>query len=149
MNTDHETTREEAEIRQLIEDRAEAVRTRDVDGTMANVAPDVLLFDIVNPLQSTGSNAARTRLDEWLSSFQKGPIGYDVLDVSVTASDNVAFCHCLNQVRATKLDGGEIEMRWRVTTCYRKVDGTWTVTHEHASVPFDVETGLASLDLKP
>ena len=37
----------------------------------------------------------------------------------------------------------------RATVCYRKIDGTWMVTHEHNSVPFDVESGKASLDLKP
>jgi hypothetical protein len=28
------------------------------------------------------------------------------------------------------------------------LDGKWLVTHAHSSVPFDVETGRASLDLK-
>ncbi len=149
MTTEFDNSRAEAEIRKLVDDRADAVRARDVDAAMANVATDVLLFDLVNPLQSTGSDAARNRLAEWLSSFQDGPIGYDVLDVSITAGDDVAFCHCLNQIRATKTDGGEIEMRWRMTTCYRKTGGAWMITHEHASVPFDVETGLASMDLEP
>jgi ketosteroid isomerase-like protein len=40
-------------------------------------------------------------------------------------------------------------MYWRATLCFRKIDGQWTVTHTHASVPFEVETGRASLDLKP
>jgi hypothetical protein len=29
------------------------------------------------------------------------------------------------------------------------MDGKWTVTHEHDSVPFNVESGKASLDLRP
>jgi hypothetical protein len=29
------------------------------------------------------------------------------------------------------------------------MDENWMVTHEHNSVPFDAETGKASLDLKP
>jgi ketosteroid isomerase-like protein len=37
----------------------------------------------------------------------------------------------------------------RATTCYRKIDGTWTITHEYQSVPFDGESGRASLDLEP
>jgi ketosteroid isomerase-like protein len=40
-------------------------------------------------------------------------------------------------------------MWWRTTVCFRKLDGKWMVTHEHNSVPFDVESGKASLDLKP
>jgi hypothetical protein len=30
-----------------------------------------------------------------------------------------------------------------------KVGGKWMVTHEHVSVPFDPQSGQASLDLKP
>lgn len=37
----------------------------------------------------------------------------------------------------------------KTTICFRKLDGKWMVTHEHNSVPFDVESGKASLDLKP
>jgi ketosteroid isomerase-like protein len=37
----------------------------------------------------------------------------------------------------------------RSTVCYRKIDGRWLVTHQHSSVPFDGETGKASLQLEP
>jgi ketosteroid isomerase-like protein len=35
------------------------------------------------------------------------------------------------------------------TVCFHKIDAKWMVTHEHNSVPFDVESGKASLDFKP
>jgi ketosteroid isomerase-like protein len=40
-------------------------------------------------------------------------------------------------------------MWWRATVCYRKLDGQWMITHEHASVPFDAQSGQASLALEP
>jgi len=138
----------EAEIRALIEDQAKAIRAKDVDGSVASYAADVLLFDVVNPLQSTGSDAARARLAEWFASF-RGPIGYELRDLSIAAGDEVAFCHSLNRVRATTTGGQKLDMWWRATVCYRRIDGAWMVTHEHASVPFDVASGRASLDLEP
>lgn len=33
--------------------------------------------------------------------------------------------------------------------CCRKIDSKWMIVHEHDSVPFDMETGKASIDLKP
>lgn len=138
----------EAELRALIDARAEAVRAKDVDGALANVAPDVLAFDVVNPLRYRGADAARKRLEEWFSSFH-GPIGYELRDLRIVAGDDVAFCHSLNQVRGTKTDGGEIVMWWRATVCYRKIDSRWLVTHEHSSVPFDAASGRASLALEP
>ncbi|MGH6918637.1 MAG: YybH family protein [Geminicoccaceae bacterium] len=148
MTAESGRTIAEAEIRALIEDQVSAVRAKDVDGSMSNYAPDVLLFDVVNPLRYVGSDAARKRLAEWFASFQ-GPIGYELRDLSITAGDDVAFGHSLNRVRATTTDGRKLDMWWRATICYRRIDGAWTITHEHASVPFDVASGRASLDLEP
>jgi uncharacterized protein (TIGR02246 family) len=144
------TTRalDEAQIRKLMDDRIKAVRARDVSASMANLAPDILSFDVVNPLQNIGSEASRKRAEEWFSSFQ-GPIGYEIRDLSITAGDEVAFSHGLSHVSATRTDGGQLDMWWRTTVCCRKIDGEWIVTHEHNSVPFDVKSGKASLDLKP
>jgi ketosteroid isomerase-like protein len=115
---------------------------------LSTITPDVLSFDVVNSLQSRGSDAERARMQEWFSSFQ-GPIGYEMHDLFITTGNDVAFSHSLNQVSATTTDGKHFEMWWRATVCYRKMDDKWMVTHEHSSVPFDVQSGKASLDLKP
>jgi uncharacterized protein (TIGR02246 family) len=142
------STPQAAEIRALIDDRVKAVRTRDVNASMSNLASGILSFDVVNPLQHLGSDAIRKRAEQWFASFQ-GPIGYEIHDLRITAGDDVAFSHGLSHVSATRGDGGKLDMWWRTTTCFRKIDGKWMITHEHNSVPFDVETGKASLGLKP
>lgn len=139
---------DEAEIRALIDGAAKASRAKDVAALMANYASDVLVFDVINPLRYPGSDAIGKRAEEWFSSFQGG-IGYEIRDLSIAASDEAAFCHSLNHVIGTKTDGQEIDMWWRETVCWRKLDGKWRITHVHSSVPFDTETGKASLDLKP
>ena len=139
----------ESQIRDLVEDRVKAVRAKDVDGAMSNIAPDILSFDVVSPLRNAGSDAARKRVEQWFRSFQGRTIGYQIRDLSIAAGDEVAFCHSLNRVNAARSDGKKLDMWWRATVCFRKVDGKWTITHEHNSVPFDVETGKASLGLKP
>jgi ketosteroid isomerase-like protein len=73
----------EAQIRALIDDPIKAVRTKDVSGLLASYAPDVLVFDLVKPLQYCGSDALRKRATEWLSSFE-GPVGYEVRDLSIS-----------------------------------------------------------------
>ena len=148
MTAESGRTLAEAEIRALIEEQARAVRARDVDGSVSNYAPDVLLFDVVRPLRSVGSAAARKRLAAWFASF-RGPIGYELRDFGITAGDDLAFSHSLNRVSATTTDGRKLDMWWRATICYRRIDGAWQVTHEHASVPFDAVSGRASLDLEP
>jgi uncharacterized protein (TIGR02246 family) len=148
MTTATSKASDEGQIRKLIDDREKAVRARDVHGSIANIAPDVVWFDVVNPLQHIGSDALKKRAEEWFASFE-GPIGYETRDLSITAGDDVAFSHGLNHVSATKTGGGQLDMWWRTTVCFRKIDGKWMVTHEHNSVPFDAESGKASLGLKP
>jgi ketosteroid isomerase-like protein len=148
MTTEKSKIIDESLIRALIDDRVKAIRTKDIDGAMSNISADILSFDVVNPLLYVGSEALRKRAEEWFSSFE-GPIDFEVRDLRIAAGDEVAFSHSLNHVMATKTGGGALDMWWRATVCYRKIDGEWMVTHEHQSVPFDVESGKASLDLKP
>jgi ketosteroid isomerase-like protein len=138
----------EAQIRELIEQRVQAVRAKDVDGAVSMIVPDIISFDVINPLRNQGADASQARLKQWFDSFE-GPMDYELRDLSVVAGEDVAFSSSLNQVQGTKLDGGKLEMWWRATTCFHKIDRQWKVVHEHASVPFDPQTGQASFDLQP
>lgn len=139
MSTEH--------IRALVEDRINAVRNKDINELVSKYAPDVLSFDVVDPLLSTGSEAIRKRLEEWFASFQ-GPISFEIRGLSIVAGDDAAFCHGLSGVSGIRTGGEQLNMWYRTTICYRKIDGKWVIVHEHNSVPFNVETGKASLDLK-
>jgi uncharacterized protein (TIGR02246 family) len=142
------TASDESAIRELMNNRIKAIRAKDVNGLMSNHAPDVLAFDLLTPLQYIGSEALKKRAEVWLSSFQ-GSLDFEMRDLSVTAGNDVAFCHSLNRISGTKKDGEKIEMWWRATVCLRKIDGKWMVTHEHSSVPFEMESGKAALTLEP
>jgi len=139
---------ETAAIRELIERRVEAIRVKDVEGSTSMMTPDYLLFDVIEPLRSNGAKAASDRAGEWFATF-RGPIGYEIKDLQIAAGSEIAFSHGLNHVSATKTDGSPLDMWWRSTVCYRKIDGAWRITHEHNSVPFNVTNGKASLGLKP
>src|SRR5690242_598591 len=104
MTTANSKASDEAQIRALIEVRVKAVYAKDVNGAMEAIAPDILLFDVVNPLQSRGSDAERKRMQEWFSSFT-GPIGYEIRDLIITTGDDVAFSHCLNRYSGTTVNG--------------------------------------------
>lgn len=138
----------QAQIRGLIDDWVKAVRAKDIKSVLSHYAPDIVSFEIVPPLQHTGIDNYRKIWDEWFSVTQ-GPIGYEISELSITASDDVAFSHSLNRITETKTNGEKSDTWLRATDCYRKVDGRWVVTHEHFSVPFFMGSGKAMLDLKP
>lgn len=148
MTTDNNQLTDEARIRELIEERVKAIRVKDVDALMSAHAPDVVMFDALDPLRYVGADAVRERAAQWLSWYQ-GPVGYEVRDLSVTAGGEAAFCHYLYRVTGTMTNGREVDMWVRSTLCFRKTGGVWVVAHEHTSVPFDAESGKASVALKP
>jgi ketosteroid isomerase-like protein len=57
---------DEAEIRRVIDGWVEALRVKDVDAIMSLYAPDILLFDILPPLEHKGQDAYRKIWDMWV-----------------------------------------------------------------------------------
>jgi len=148
MGEAKQATSNQAQIRELIESWISSVRAKDVDGAMLPYRSDVVAFDLVDPLLYVGSDAIRKRLTEWFASFD-GPIGIEFRDLEITAGEDVAFCHGLHRVNGTKTDGVKLNMWWRTTLCLSRIDGKWAIMHSHDSVPFNMENGMASLDLEP
>ncbi len=136
------------QIRDLIEARVQAVGAKDIETLMANHAPDVLSFDVINDLQVRGADVVRARAQSWFSSYP-GKIGYEVRDLKFTAGSDVAFCTYLYHVTGTLQNGQVVSMWVRATVCLQKMAGSWRIVHEHQSVPFNGETGQALLDLQP
>ena len=132
MTTKNTSATAEAQISALIDAWAQAIRARDVNGVMSHYAADIVTFDLAPPLPYVGAEALRKNLQEWFATF-RGPVGYEMRDLSITASDDVAFCHSRNRISGTRTNGEETDVWVRATVCYRKIDGKWLVTHEHAS----------------
>jgi uncharacterized protein (TIGR02246 family) len=139
---------DQAQLLKLLENWASAIRAKDIDARMSNYAPNVSLFDVVGPLEHFGRDSIRQRAAEWFSTFD-GPLGFEMHDLRISSDGDVAFSHSLNHISGTKTDGEKLDMWWRATVCYRKMDDEWMVTHEHNSVPFDPRSGRASVELKP
>ncbi|MFV8050006.1 YybH family protein [Mycobacterium sp. 48b] len=138
----------EAAIRQRIADGVDAIRARDLDALTALYAPDVVSFDLGAPLRYAGDDNKRRAWQEVFAAYT-GPIGYDVHELTITTEGDIAFVHSLNHVRGTLASGRDIDMWLRWTACLRRVDGVWMVTHDHVSVPADLEYGKAIVNLTP
>ena len=113
---------DEAQIRQLAENWAKAIRAKDINGLMSHYTPGILVFDLAPPLQYVGIDAYRKNFEEWFSSF-RGPIGCEIRDLSISAGGDVAFGHSLNRITGKRTSGEETDVWVRATVCYRKLDG--------------------------
>ena len=59
MSASANRTADEAAIRELVENWASAVRTKDLNGILANHSPDMLMFDVPPPLNQKESKRTR------------------------------------------------------------------------------------------
>ena len=139
---------DEADIRQRIDKLVEAVRAMDLEGVKPIYAADIVSFDIVPPLQHLGAEAKWKNWVDVFTAYQR-PLGYEIRDLTITVGGDVAFGHSLNRISGTLKNGnkGGYWVRW--TTCFRKIDGNWLIAHDQVSVPLDVESGRALLNLEP
>ncbi len=136
------------EIKQIIENIISALKNRNVENLMTNYSKNVISYDVVGKLKYVGVDAIKKRLDEWLSTLDQ-IIDFEITEEKITSNSDIAYCSSLNHINAKTVDGKKLDMYWRETTCYKKTDGIWKITHVHSSVPFNAENGMASLGLKP
>jgi uncharacterized protein (TIGR02246 family) len=125
---------DEQEIRALIENWVSAVHTGDLDTVLADHAPDIVMFDVPPPYDGVrGLDAYR---ETWPGFFewQQSGASFDLESLDVTAGADVAFAFAL--LRCGTPDENP-DQRLRLTIGLRKLDGRWTVTHEHHSFPHD------------
>ena len=142
------TSTNEAQVRALIDGYVDAIRNHDIDVVVSAYAEDLVAFDVVPPLQSVGAERYRKVWQQVFEMLEK-PIPYEVRELSITAADDVAFCRSLNRNSGTMKTGHKLDLWLRWTACFRKIDGQWKITHMHASVPADLQTGKALTELKP
>ena len=142
-------TSEELQVRKMMESWAGALRAKDVDSVLSHYARDVVTFDLAPPLRYAGAEALRESLSAWFPTF-RGPVGYEITDLAVTADKDLAFCRSLNRISGSRTDGARTDVWVRVTVCCRKTGDAWKIVHEHASVPFYMDGSYkAAVDLKP
>jgi ketosteroid isomerase-like protein len=138
----------ESEIRTLLESWSKAARAKDIDRLMSVYSPDIVYFDVVPPLQFTGTDAVRANFLRWFGGFE-GSIGQEVGDSHILVSGDVAVAYMLIRASGTLKDGREVGYWVRATVCCKRSNDSWLITHEHISLPFDFETGSVAMDLVP
>jgi ketosteroid isomerase-like protein len=148
MITENNNASDELQVRQLIDCFVEAFRTRNVGLMMSLYAPGFVAFDIVPPLQDVGKDTYKKTWEKAFAFFQD-PIEFETRDLTITACSDVAFSRQLLRLQATMVNGQKVDRWERLTFCFQKIDGKWLIVHEHVSVPADLLTGKAALDLKP
>ena len=138
---------EEAVIRKLIDSWYAALGRADATALAAAYKDDVLVAGLAPPLWTRGKHAYIHNMTQWFNTFD-GPLKGEPENLSIVASDSVAFVNGFSHIVGTKKGGFVMDLRARLSLCLEKCDGKWQVVTEHASVPFDMQSYTPLLDLK-
>ena len=137
-------------INQLFAKWQKAFEAKDVDGVMAIYASGDALtaYDIVPPLQYKGADAYRKDYADFFAQFD-GPLHVEIRDMHVEVGGDVALAYGLEHILGKLKSGKPADIWLRYTAGLKKIDGQWRDIHDHVSVPVDIDSGKAALDLKP
>ena len=147
MPTSTSSSTDEAQIRARLNRWTQALYARDIDALMSLYATDTITFDLMPPSQVQGAARYRQNFERWFAAMS-GPIAYEMHDLRITMSAEVAFCHSVSHIKATRANGEPANYWVRVTVGFQKRNGQWMMIHDHVSMPFDMQTMKAVSDLQ-
>lgn len=135
------------EIHQLFERWRAASQRKDLDASMDPISPNIVSYEHEAPLRFTDLDDIR---DQCRLGFERaeGALDWSVPDLQVRAAGDLAVSWGLNRV-STVIDGDETVTWSRGTRVFERVDGEWSMIHQHVSFPIDAETGAAATGLQP
>lgn len=136
------------EIRGWLDRWIKAFGAKDFDAIMALYTDDVIAYDVVPPLQYVGKVEYRTDYEQFLSQYADN-VKVEVRDLHIGASGDLGYAAGLELLSGTLKNGQKSEVWVRFTSLFRKSGGRWLDFHDHVSVPADVESGKAMMELKP
>jgi ketosteroid isomerase-like protein len=123
----------ETQIRELIENWAEAVRKKDIDGILAYHSEDFVMYDVPEPFQSVGLEAYRKTWDTFYKYTKLGV--FDIHELNIVAGEDVAFAHAKMQCEDKSTSDDYIPLDFRLTVGLKKINNQWMILHEHHSIP--------------
>ena len=134
MATEFTNNREnDIQIRELIENWADAVRTRDMQTILSHHSEDIVMFDVPKPFQSVGIDAYRETWGTFFADTKPGV--FDFQELHIVAGENVAFCFATMKCAVKSKSEEFTELDFRLTVGLQKINDQWTIVHEHHSIP--------------
>ena len=140
----------ETQIRDILTSQADALQAGDVKTMLSYYTPDAVSFTLAPPLRQRTDPHDPAPTEQWIATFEAPPVRTHT-QVTVTAGEEVAFVTALSSLSATPKGSDTPFTLWHRTTLgLRRTDGHWLITHEHESVPFEMDGSLrASVNLQP
>jgi ketosteroid isomerase-like protein len=139
-------------VQDVLENYKSSVYEKDVERFLTTYASNIHIYDCWGNWECKGISPWRANVEEWFNGLKVDGVSLNVdfNDLVVEENLNLAFVHCSVTFVAQNEESGEKlrQMTNRFTFGLRKVNGSWLITHEHSSLPINMETGKGMFNLK-
>jgi ketosteroid isomerase-like protein len=139
-------------VQDVLEIYKGAVYELDTEKFLSIYAEDVHIYDCWGNWECKGISLWKDSVTEWFNGLNED--GYllkvDFNDLTIEENTNIAFVHCAVTFAAFR-ENTEDKLRQmtnRFTFGLKKVNESWLITHEHSSLPIDMQTGKGMFNLK-
>jgi ketosteroid isomerase-like protein len=134
-----EISKDEKEIRAIVAESTQGYIERNLDKIMVQYNnKELMFFDLMPPMRDCcGAKRARQKLEDFFAGTE-GPVVSDFRNMEVTADRNLAYTTADYHFEFTGKDGKKYVTDARITDVWKKINGKWSVVHEHCSVPAKV-----------
>ncbi len=134
----------------VLENYKRAIYEKDVEKFLSIYDADVHIYDCWGKWESKGISLWKENVTNWFASMREEGelLKVDVSDVTIEENTNLAFVNCAITFAAYN-ETSEEKLRQitnRFTFGLKKTNESWLITHEHSSLPIDMETGKGMFD---
>lgn len=139
-------------VQDVLENYKTAIYEKDVEKFLFLYAPEIHIYDCWGNWECKGISSWKENVEVWFNGLSEDGVllKVDFHDLVVEENTYLAFVHCAVTFAAHQVETGKIlrQMTNRFTYGLKKVNGTWLITHEHSSLPINMETGKGIFNLK-
>jgi ketosteroid isomerase-like protein len=138
-------------VQDVLENYKSAIYEKDVERFVSSFASDIHIYDCWENWECIGIFQWKEIVKGWFNGLSEQGVllKTDFDDLVVEENSNLAFVHCAVTFTAHNESGEKLrQMTNRFTFGLRKENESWTITHEHSSLPISMETGKGIFNLK-
>jgi ketosteroid isomerase-like protein len=116
------------EIRELLANLSASARAGDVEGIVANYHPAASAFEFGQRRRAIGIEGIRETCERGYNGVNH--VRYDFEVERIEGSEDLAYCYGLEHISGEQR-GRPFEMYTRATYAFRRVNGRWSIVHQH------------------
>lgn len=129
-------------VQSVIDRYVAAVKASNADALISLYAADAHIFDMMEPFERHGLDAARTMIERWLG-HEGATQQCEFEDLHMTESGDLASVRAAVRYGETLSDGTHHGVVTRATWTLQRIGDDWKIVTEHTSVP------LSEKDMQP